>query len=287
MRPVITEPLDIGTRPAHQRQGRLAKMHTRPTDPVSYELPIGADRLALNPLLGRVFRLEFTGVVSCSACGRRTPRSYGQGHCYACFSSLAACDLCIMSPHLCHFDRGTCREPDWGLEHCMRPHIVYLANSSGLKVGITGDRDPSTRWMDQGAIQALPIVRTATRRRAGELEHQLAQHVPDRTDWRRLLAGDAPPLNLAGERDRLLANLELALDAASEDDTVATRDVPEKPFSYPLLRYPHRVRAIDLHKNPLVEGTLLGIKGQYLLLDVGALNVRKHTGFEVNVGWSD
>ena len=283
---MTTGQLDLGTRPAQRLQGRLAKMRTRATEPVSYELPVGSRRLPMNPLLGKVLRLEFAGAVFCAACGSRTRRSFGQGHCYACFSTLARCDSCIMSPHQCHFDAGTCREPQWGLANCMRPHIVYLANSSGLKVGITTARDPRTRWMDQGATDALPMVCTASRRLAGQLELELAGCVADRTDWRRLVSRDATPVDLAAERDRLLDRFRDAIEAPGADAASAATDAEPHHFVYPVLRYPNRIRAIDLHKHPLVEGTLLGIKGQYLMLDVGVLNVRKHTGFEVSVGWS-
>jgi hypothetical protein len=62
-----------------------------------------------------------------------------------------------MKPETCHYHLGTCREPDWAQNHCFRPHIVYLANSSGVKVGITRKTQIPTRWLDQGASQALPI----------------------------------------------------------------------------------------------------------------------------------
>lgn len=55
----------------------------------------------------------------------------------------------------CHYDAGTCREPSWGEQFCMTDHIVYLSNSSGVKVGITRATQLPTRWIDQGARQGI------------------------------------------------------------------------------------------------------------------------------------
>lgn len=104
---------------------------------VKYTLRAGEQRLALNDYLGEPLQLEWTGGIACSHCGRATRKSFAQGHCYPCFKRLARCDTCIIKPELCHFHAGTCREPDWGQRFCFQPHIIYLANASGLKVGIT------------------------------------------------------------------------------------------------------------------------------------------------------
>src|SRR5690606_39924851 len=114
-------------------------------------------------------------------------------------------DLCIVSPERCHYEQGTCREPAWGEQFCMTDHIVYLANSSGLKVGITRASQIPTRWIDQRASQALPIMRVATRQQSGMVEGLLRGQVADKTNWRALLRGEPAPLDLPAGRDRLLA----------------------------------------------------------------------------------
>ena len=136
-------------------QGILRKMRTHVANndtishaPVNYELPIGALTLPLNDYLSQDIRLQFTGRIFCLNCGKKTTKSFSQGYCYNCFRSSASADMCIMKPETCHYHLGTCREPEWGEEHCFRPHIIYLANSSGVKVGITRQTQVPTRWID-------------------------------------------------------------------------------------------------------------------------------------------
>jgi len=267
--------------------GHLEKMRVHAATPaVDYALALGAATLPLNALIGRRFGIEFTGSILCSACGRPTRKSYSQGYCYPCSQRLAECDLCIVNPATCHYERGTCRDPAWAQGHCMQEHVVYLSNTSGLKVGITRMTQMPTRWLDQGATQALAILRVGTRQQAGLVEAALRAHVADRTDWRQMLKGDAAPLELAHERDRLLelCAVELA-QLRDRFGAEALRDLQEDEarFAYPVQTWPQKVVALGFDKTPQVEGTLLGMKGQYLILDTGVLNVRKHTGYAVRV----
>ena len=137
--------------------GSLEKMTTQLAEPVQYRLPVGDAELELNPLLGQRLELRYSGRIFCVNCQKKTAKSFNQGYCYPCFIKLAQCDMCIMKPETCHYAAGTCREPSWGEEFCFQPHIVYLANSSGIKVGITRQTQIPTRWIDQGAVQALPV----------------------------------------------------------------------------------------------------------------------------------
>lgn len=271
--------------------GGLRKMAVRPGDPAAYALRVGGTEIDLNARLGQVLSLRSLGEIRCLGCGRRTRRSYAQGHCYPCSRRLARCDLCIVKPELCHFHAGTCREPAWGVAHCMRPHVVYLANASGLKVGITRETELPTRWLDQGASQALPIVRTASRHQAGLVEALLRRHVADRTDWRAMLRGDPAPRDLPAERDDLLERCrgELA-DLGARLGAGALASVAASPVAlrYPVRAYPDRVRARSLEREEEVAGVLEGIKGQYLLLDRGVINIRRFSGYQVAVafgGW--
>ena len=265
--------------------GDLRKMRVAQGDPVSYTLPVGGESVALNPLLGNRIGIRFTGNIHCVACGRATAKSFNQGHCYACFRRLASCDGCIMSPQRCHYHLGTCREPGWGEANCMRPHVVYLANSSGVKVGITRESQVPTRWIDQGAVQALPIARVASRRMSGLVEVTIKEHVSDRTDWRRMLKGEPEAADLNASRAALFAICDAKLKhLADEHDRVEPEliaDAKTSSFCYPVIEYPAKITAINLEKTPQAEGSLLGIKGQYLILDTGVLNIRKYGGYEV------
>ncbi|PKG54609.1 DUF2797 domain-containing protein [Vreelandella arctica] len=271
-------------------QGCLSKMAAalpdRQHEQVTYHLRAGEHRVALNERIGEPLSLRWTGAIACTHCGRATKKSFAQGHCYPCFKRLAQCDTCIMKPETCHFFQGTCREPEWGEKHCFQPHIVYLANSSGLKVGITRKTQMPTRWLDQGAIQALPILEVNTRQQSGFVEMLFKEQVADRTNWRAMLKGDVTAMDLAAERDRLLSLLAGGLNQLREThgaDAIRTLEQPAQEFHYPVSVFPKKVVSHNFDKQPVVEGVLQGVKGQYLLLDSGVINLRKFTGYEIQV----
>ena len=263
-------------------------MQTKLDDVVQYQLPIGDALLSMNEGIGKTIQLNYVNEIHCVACGRKIKKSFAQGHCYPCFRDLASCDMCIMKPETCHYAEGSCRQPEWGLANCFIPHYVYLANSSGIKVGITRGTQIPTRWMDQGATQALPVYRVASRLQSGLLEVVLKQHVSDRTDWRKMLKADAQPQDLKSIRDALLdkcadeiANIQSQYDA----DAIQLVDENVVEINYPIEEYPEKIKSLNFDKQPLIEGTLLGIKGQYLILDTGVLNIRKFSGYNIDVNF--
>lgn len=264
--------------------GRLRKMPATAESPVSYSLLLGETRLPMNEFLGYPLRLDFDGVIRCINCDRKTSKSFSQGFCFPCFKKLAACDTCIMSPEKCHYHEGTCREPEWGRTHCMTEHLVYLANPSGLKVGITRGTQVPTRWIDQGAVGAIPMIRVATRQLAGFVEVACKKHVADRTNWRTMLKGEVPQVDLAQERERLLELIHddlAALRSEHGDDSIRTVREEGLALDYPVEVWPDKVKTHNLDKALMAEGVLQGIKGQYLILDTGVINIRKYTGYEV------
>lgn len=265
-------------------EGRLRKMPAQPGEPVSYTLRVGDTRLSLEDFLGHTVQIDYHGLIRCIHCDRKTSKSFNQGYCFPCFRKLAACDSCIMSPEKCHYHEGTCREPEWGETHCMTEHVVYLANSSGLKVGITRSSQVPTRWIDQGAVEAIPMMRVATRQLAGFVEVACKQHVADRTNWRAMLKGDVPALDLAAERKRILALISGDLDRLREQyGDQSLRPVEESSLSlaYPVQVWPKKVASHNLDKAKTARGVVEGIKGQYLMLDTGVINIRKYTGYHV------
>lgn len=192
---------------------------------------------------------------------------------------LASCDLCILRPETCHYDKGTCREPQWGEENCFKSHIIYLANSSGLKVGITRKSQVPIRWMDQGASEALPIMEVKNRFVSGQIEVLFKKHISDKTDWRKMLKGVPESLNLIEWKNKLL--LELTEELKPFEFTLL--DEPVVTFKYPVETYPEKVSSYNLDKTPEISGRLMGIKGQYLIFEGGVLNVRSHSGYEVTL----
>ncbi|AMB87567.1 hypothetical protein AWM79_20620 [Pseudomonas agarici] len=269
-------------------RGAVSKMAVRLDEAtVQYSFRLGDSEVAVNPLIGQKLRLEFLGAIHCIHCGRKTKTSFSQGYCYPCMTKLAQCDTCIMSPERCHYDAGTCRDPAWGERFCMTDHVVYLANSSGIKVGITRATQLPTRWLDQGASQALPIVRVATRQQSGFVEDLFRSQVADKTNWRALLKGDAPEVDLKQVREQLFESCAeglLALQARFGLQAIQpVRDLEPLQIRYPIESYPTKIVSFNLDKNPIAEGTLMGIKGQYLIFDTGVINIRKYTAYQLAV----
>ena len=252
---------------------------------VSYQLPIGDQRIALNPLIGKTLTLHFHGTIACKHCGRKTKKSYSQGFCFPCMQKLAQCDLCIMKPETCHHHLGTCREPEWGVQHCMVHHYVYLANTSGVKVGITRHTQIPTRWIDQGAIQALPIFKVSTRLQSGLVEIALAEFINDKTNWRTMLKGGNEPIDLLAKAATLKPLIaeklsELALKFGAD----AIEELHESVVNihYPVQEYLTKISSFNLDKTPIVSGILLGIKGQYLIFEKGVINMRKYSSYQIS-----
>jgi hypothetical protein len=265
-------------------QGNLHKMHSEASNPVVYGLELGGQAVNLNEWLGRGLRLEYLQKIECIHCGRVTSRSFNQGYCYPCFTSLAQCDICIMSPEKCHFHLGTCREPEWAQAHCMQPHVIYLSNTSGVKIGITRHSQVPTRWIDQGALQALPILQVSQRYHAGLVEHAFREYLNDRTNWRNMLKNEVEAVDLFAVYETYWPRVKSALDAGLLDDVEElARPDAVVSLEYPALKYPSKVTSFNLDKNPLVEGVLEAIKGQYLIFDTGVINIRKYGGYLVSL----
>lgn len=268
-------------------RGIARKMTTRLSAPVNYSLPLGDTQVPLNPLLGAHVRLHYSGQINCVHCGRNTAKSFNQGYCYPCFMKLAQCDSCIIHPEKCHFEQGTCREPEWGEQFCMQDHIVYLANSSGVKVGITRATQIPTRWIDQGAVQALAIMRVRSRLQSGTLEMLFKQHVDDKTNWRDMLKGGDHLTDLHAESARLREACRTDIDELKQrfgfHAISELTGIDPVLIEYPILAYPEKINSFNFDSDPLVEGTLQGIKGQYLIFDTGVINMRRYAGYNLEL----
>ena len=268
--------------------GTLRKMQSSLTSPISYQLPVGNQTVDLNALIGKSITLTYSGNIFCSNCGKKTKKSYSQGHCFVCMRKLASCDMCIMKPETCHFDQGTCREPEWGEENCMIPHYVYLANTTAIKVGITRHTQIPTRWIDQGATQALPIFKVATRHQSGLLEVALAEFIADKTNWRNMLKGNGEAIDLKSQGAALIEQIRPKLTELSElfgATAITELDEEVVELDFPISEFPSKISSFNFDKNPVVTGVLKGIKGQYLIFDTGVINIRKFTSYEVTVSY--
>jgi hypothetical protein len=256
--------------------------HIRPLgreykNPVAYRLRLDDQEVSLNDFLGNTIEISYLGIISCIYCGRKIKKSYNGGSCFPCFRDRAENDLCIVKPHLCHFHQGTCRDESFGQSHCMQPHIVYLALSDDIKVGISRKSNSLNRWIDQGAVAAVPIAEVPDRKTAGELEFHLSQFIKDKTNWRRMLKNQIADKDIEAVR----AEVWEKIPKDYEPYVVSSHEVLQ--FQYPQLHIPEKIKSLDLNKQPHIKDNLIGIKGQYMIFEKGVINMRKFSGYKVRV----
>jgi hypothetical protein len=241
-----------------------------------YELKLDTETLSLNSLLGKTIEISFVDRISCSNCGRDTKKSYGQGFCYPCFISVPQAEECVFHPELCRAHEGVARDMEYAKENCLVDQYVYLALSGGLKVGVTRYHQIPTRWVDQGAVNAIKIAIASNRYLAGLIEVELKKIFADKTNWRKMLMGNDAYLNLFEKKQRAIAVLN--------KNNFQFHESNDKEYSieYPINSFPKKVTSLSFDTTKNIKGLLTGVKGQYLLFeDGGVLNIRKHTGYHI------
>lgn len=259
-------------------KGILQKMKTELGNPIRYYLT-WETTILMNDFIGKPLRMSFLGVITCQKCKKITKNSFGEGFCYPCFASAPEAAECILRPELCRAHIGEGRDVDWEIENHNQPHVVYLAASDIVKVGVTRSTQVPTRWIDQGAMSAIRIAETPNRYEAGRLEVELKAMFSDKTNWQRMLKNEFDEsIDLEEEKwslhDQLPSDL---IEFFSENDEIIEMD-------YPVLEFPEKVKSLSFDKESVIEGILLGIKGQYLIFDGGrVLNIRKHTSYHVEI----
>lgn len=267
--------------------GSLRKLQIEPGEPLRYFFTLSQQKtVPLNGLLGRRIELAFDTQITCVYCNRKTKKSFNQGYCFVCFRKLARCDQCMLKPEQCHFHLGTCREPDWAETVCMQKHIVYLSFTSSVKVGITRRTNMPYRWFDQGATLALPIYEVKSRRQSGLVEVALKEYFADKTQWRQMLKEDHYDSDLMQiftmqnpwPKEKW-PGYEESMPAPQRIASVDKKQI----FHYPRIELPSTIRSHNPEKTPIIQGTLIGMKGQYLLFDTGVINIRKYTGYTVTL----
>ncbi|WP_333810338.1 DUF2797 domain-containing protein [Flavobacterium sp.] len=258
-------------------QGTLTKMQTEFGNPIQYYLVFENSFLNLNQLLGKSLAIEFQGY-QCLNCGK-AKKIFRQGFCYDCFMSSPAVGDWIMKPELstAHLEIED-RDLDYEKRVQLQPHVVYLALSSEVKVGVTRKTQIPTRWIDQGAVQAIPIVEVPNRYLAGITEVALKNHFSDKTNWQKMLKNEVPDMDLSAERNKVFDWLPVEVkDYFPTEEKIIQLD-------FPVLQYPKKVTSLNLDKTLNFSGTLTGIKGQYLLFEDGTVfNVRTYEGYVVKM----
>ncbi len=258
-------------------KGILHKMKTVFNDPIEYSLLLNGENLSVNSLIGKHIQLQHTGAIFCSSCGTKIKKTFQDGLCFKCFQSAHEASECILRPELCRAHLGEGRDIEWEQNNHNQPHVVYLAASDTVKVGVTRATQVPFRWMDQGAISAIRLAETPNRYEAGKLEVALKSFFTDKTNWQRMLKNEIDEsIDLEEEKWSLHDQLPSDLtEFFSENDEIIR-------IHYPVEQYPEKIKSLSFDKTPLIEGKLSGIKGQYLLFEDGSvINIRKHTGYEV------
>lgn len=266
-------------------EGEIRKMsvHLNDEDIVEYKMIFfdsvtqEEKSIPLNEHIGKKISLAFSGEIYCKKCGNKTKTSYNQGFCYKCFKNAPESAECIIRPELCRAHLGEGRDVEWEEKNHNQPHYVYLAATDVVKVGVTRSSQIPTRWIDQGASEAIILAETPNRYLAGVIEVALKSEFTDKTNWRKMLLNH---IDESIDLEEIKWRLEELLPSDiveyfSEEDDVTTID-------YPVLEYPIKITSLNLDKSPEIKGRLLGIKGQYFLLDSGrVINIRRHTSYKV------
>ncbi len=264
-------------------------MRVEAADPVAYYLTDGwweqnkrgPDEF-LNPYLGQQLTIRYQGEINCTACGRKTKKSFNQGFCFPCAQKLPQTDICIVRPELCHHGdtENPCRDEEFAQSQCFKPHILYCSLTSGVKVGITRQPNVPSRWIDQGAVAAIAVAKLPDRRAVGLVEKRLSDEgFADKTHWTRNLKGNPEGFDLRAASEKVVATLQ----GWGVEGILAESERHEHTFRYPVLTWPTKVKSFNLDKDPTAGGILQGIKGQYLIFDGGVINMRKYTGYRVEI----
>ena len=271
--------------------GTLKKMRTEAAVPVTYYLTDGwfdsearsGDHL-VNDHLGGQLAIHFTGQIHCTACGRKTKKTFGQGFCFPCSQNRAEADICIVKPELCHHGDADnpCRDEEFAQSQCFQPHYLYCSLTSGVKVGITRGPNIPSRWIDQGAVAAIPVAMLPDRRTVGLVEKRLSDEgFADKTHWTRMLKGNPEPgeFDLAAVAEKVVGRLE----EWNVEGILPKFERLEHNFEYPVQTWPTKVKSFNLDKEPVAGGLFQGIKAQYLIFDGGVINLRKYSGYKVEI----
>lgn len=261
-----------------QYQGVLKKMLSENSSPIQYYIDFDNDFINLNQLLDKNIRIKFIKF-ECLNCGE-DKKIFRQGYCYDCFYKMPQTGDWVINPELstAHLDQED-RDLEYEKEVQLKPHIVYLANSSDIKVGVTRKTQIPTRWIDQGAHEAICILEAPNRYLAGITEVALKNHVSDKTNWRKMLTNDIIDADLNAEKERLSAFIP---DEAKP--YYLSNNHQEIHLEFPVTQYPAKVKSLSLDKTTEFFGVLKGIKGQYLIFEDGTVfNVRGSEGYVVSL----
>lgn len=264
--------------------GNIRKMRVELGEPVQYHLPLfdnlePGEMLDMTTLVGKNIAINFEGQINCVATGKSINKTFGEGLSYDAWRNNPEAVESIINPELdqSHIGVGL-RDLSWERARHARPHYVYLALTSAMKVGVTRDKSIPSRWIDQGAWKVMKFAKTPYRQKAGAIEVELKPYISDKTNWRKMLTDERAEIDFTEERKRLRELLPIHL----RQYVLPIDDILE--INYPVEQYPEKVKSIKLDSNPIIESKLMGIRGQYLLLDENrVINLRSHAGYKITI----
>ncbi|NND94397.1 MAG: DUF2797 domain-containing protein [Flavobacteriales bacterium] len=250
-----------------------------------YKLPLFdildlKEEVDMNSLIGQEIRLSFSGDIHCRYTGDKIKKTFGEGLSYKAFRDSPLATESIIRPELSRIHEGIAlRDEEWEKRNHLTPHVTYLSLTSGIKVGVTRQANIPSRWIDQGATQAIVLAETPYRQAAGLIEVGLKEYLNDKTNWRNMLKGiELGDTDLLAKKNLVKQYIDKGLlEFWSNDEMIVS-------ISYPVLRYPVKVTSLKLDKMPIIEKKLTGIKGQYLIFsDDTVLNVRSHSAYRISL----
>ncbi len=267
-------------------EGNLRKMSTGLKEGLAqYTLPLfdildAGERVDMNAFIGKEIQLQFDGQINCIATGVKIKKTFGEGLSYKAFMDSPLATPSIIRPELSRIHEGIAlRDEAWEKKHHLTPHVTYLSLTSEIKVGVTRLSNVPSRWVDQGADEALVLAEVPYRQAAGLIEVALKEHLSDKTNWRNMLRNVK-----TGDLDLMAKKAEMGRFFPAEFRQFWAADAQLVKIQYPIERYPVNVKSIKLDKFPLIQKKLNGIKGQYLIFsDDTVMNIRSHSGYRVKI----
>jgi len=214
-------------------------------------------------------------------------KNYRNGFCSTCFGKLASCDICSIKPNLCHYQFNTCRDKVWAEKNCFHDHYVYISKTSSLKIGITKYKQIPYRWVDQGAVQALPIIKVKSRYQAGLVECLMKNYIPDKTNWKKMLLSEVEGTSIIEKRkfllDKTAKKIEVMNKGLKSKIKILSNLNPIN-INYPIKKNPKIIKVFCLSdNNNEYSDVLIGIKGQYLIFEQSIINMKKLLGHEISI----
>jgi len=257
--------------------GVIKKMISINGDPIRYMLDFENDILFLNQFIGKNINLKKKGYC-CLSCSENI-EIFANGFCKKCFFESPMSGDWVMKPELskAHLEIED-RDLEYEKKIQIQDHIVYLSKTSETKVGVTRSNNKTTRWIDQGAIEAIELIKVPNRYLAGIAEVKLKQKFSDKTNWRKMLTSQINDSNLKNEKDE-------ALEFLGDDfKDYFMIDAEVIKFNYQIDIPVDSVKSVSLKKSDEINGKLIGIKGQYLIFeDSSVFNVRSNEGFLIDL----